>query len=190
MPGPNRTPNGADAPVTRRRFRPVAPRDHGSALRSRSRATSPSGCGELGGATIPPRLRQDTQRPVPGCVFEAGADVDGPNQVVDEPPVLGLPAGRRVFPPGPASERARIGLSIPLAQELKEAGDPAIRLAQPETRDLKVRACYGNQQKDRQDRDGSAPGPETGHRRECKRRSAFRLRVAAAKVLGLPRSQR
>src|SRR5437870_9475833 len=63
---------------------------NGSAFCSRYRATSPGGRGELGRTTIPPRLRQDTQRQVPGCVFEAGADVDGPNEVVDEPHVGGL----------------------------------------------------------------------------------------------------
>ena len=73
-------------------------------------------------------MRKYTQRQVPGCVFEAGADVDGPNEVVDEPLVVGLPARRRVLPPGPASEPARIRLLIPLAQELKEATHPAVQL--------------------------------------------------------------
>jgi hypothetical protein len=73
-------------------------------------------------------LRQDTEREVPGCILEAGADVDGPNEVVDEPLVLVLPARLRVLPPDPASERARIGLFMALAQELQEAADPAIQL--------------------------------------------------------------
>jgi hypothetical protein len=37
------------------------------------------------------------------------------------------------------------------------------RVAQPEPRDEEVRAGCGKQQQDRQDREGSAPGPETGH---------------------------
>jgi len=42
------------------------------------------------------------------------------------------------------------------------------RVAQPEPGDEEVGAGYGKQQQDRQDRGGSAPGTETGHRRECK----------------------
>src|SRR5439155_23116818 len=74
---------------------------YGSAVGSRQRASCPRGCGEIDRTTIPPRLRQDTQSEVPGCIFQTGADVDGPNEVVDEPLVIGLPARRRVLPAGP-----------------------------------------------------------------------------------------
>src|ERR1700680_1190347 len=91
-----------------------AGRNDGSAFCSRYGARSPCGCGELGGTTIPPCLRQGPPREGPCLVFQAGPDVDGPNEVFAEPFVLGPPARRRVLPPWPASEPAWIGLPIPL----------------------------------------------------------------------------
>src|SRR5258708_5504065 len=76
------------------------PTRYGSAAGSRQGPAPPGGSGELGGAAIPPLLRQETQRQVPGCVLEAGADVDGPDEVVDEPLVLRLPTRRPILAPG------------------------------------------------------------------------------------------
>jgi len=42
------------------------------------------------------------------------------------------------------------------------------RVAQPESRDQEIGAGHGKQEQDRQDRCGSPPGSESGHRRECK----------------------
>src|SRR5258708_3340240 len=104
------------------------PTRYGSAAGSRQGPARPGGSGELGGAAIPPLLRQETQRQVPGCVLEAGADVDGPDEVVDEPLVLGLPTRRQILAPGSSTEPARIGLSVSLAKELQKTTDPPIQL--------------------------------------------------------------
>src|SRR5258708_32097978 len=115
---------------------------YGSAAGSRQGPARTGGSGELGGAAIPPLLRQETQRQVPGCVLETGADVDGPDEVVDEPLVLGLPTRRQILAPDPSTEPARIGLSVSLAQELKQTSDPAIQL-DGLIEDLGVRPGYG-----------------------------------------------
>src|SRR5258708_26762176 len=100
----------------------------GSEAGRRQGPARPGGSCELGRAEIPPRWRPETQRKVPGCVLEAGADVDGADEVVDEPLVLGLPTWRQILAPGPSTKPARIGLSVSLAQELQETSDPAIQL--------------------------------------------------------------
>src|ERR1700737_25150 len=80
-----------------------------------SATNGPGGRGELDCAAIPPCLRQETERQVPGGVFETGTDIDGPNEVVDEPLVMVLAARRRVLPAVSAAAASRIPLGIPVA---------------------------------------------------------------------------
>src|SRR5260370_35267333 len=101
------------------------PARYGSAAGSRQGPARPGGSGELGGAAIPPLLRQETQRQGPGCVLEAGADVGGPDEGVDEPLVLGLPTRRQILAPGSSTEPARAGLAASLRQELQGTRSPA-----------------------------------------------------------------
>src|SRR6202011_1843002 len=87
----------------------------GSVFCCASWAGGPRGRRKLDCAPIPPFLRQETKCQVPRRVFEAGADPERPDQVVDEPLVLDFAAGRSVLPPSSASAPSRITLPVPVA---------------------------------------------------------------------------